>query len=71
MKPWAALLGLQAKRAKKPLSFHQPPGDEQGALHTLARPDANGPSCVDVCVTGLTKILLLRAPSQNPAPGDG
>lgn len=66
----AALSGLEPKQAKNP-SFHHPPGDEQASLCTLALPGANGLSCGDAGVTGLTKILLLRAQSQNPAPGDG
>lgn len=70
IKPRAALSGLEATQAKNP-SFHHPPGDEQGSLHALALPGANGLSCGDACVTGLTKILLLHAQSQNLAPGDG
>lgn len=44
--------------------------DAKGALHTLAICGADGLSWVDVCLTGLTKILLLCVQSQNPAPGD-
>lgn len=69
-KPRAALSGLEAKQAKN-ASFHHPPGDEQASLRTLALPGANGLSCGDAGVTGLTKILLLCAQSQNPVPGDG